>query len=522
MVRTRAQTHAGRDIHGDTSPRPKGSILTDITTPARKEPDCGRKGNKRKRQDDRQKSTSKRTKLRDSGQAPATDHERAIAEQQVGRKGRSEDEQGIVDCSPACLRSTDNKANPIASWVESNNWPESFFDRNMDRVLARKKSASSLRGRSRKRSQPGSASSVTPSDQKPREEKSARYRDVRYKEELKDNKSYMKDSDLGISDESKKLIKRLLHSEQKPPRDTSFSDTLFSRTCQSVVDRNETRINRDITPELVPSAEKLAHRGVHKLACLLESTNEGWSNSVPLTNPRPQPDYSVGFKREAFSSGQLEKMAPMIGNRIAGDQSKIMATYLIYFPFLSCEVKCGSTSLDEADRQNAHTATLAVRGVVELFLVVKREHEIDRKILAFSVSHDHRQVRLYGHYADFTGGEAKYYRHTIRTFDFTELDGKEKFTSYRFIKNVYEIWMPGHFSLICSAIDQLPAYPSLDVASLHESDLSRDLEGYNLSQSQSEIDPTNELENCQVDATPNTSFTVAGPAKKQRRRSAKG
>jgi hypothetical protein len=289
-----------------------------------------------------------------------------------------------------------------------------------------------------------------------------------------------------------------------------------------VVDRNEARINRDITPELVPSAEKLAHRGAQKLACLVESTNEGWSNSIPLTNPRPQPDYSVGFKRGAFSEGQLEKMAPMIGNRIAGDQSKIMATYLIYFPFLSCEVKCGSTSLEEADRQNAHTATLAVRGVVELFMVLKRELEIDRKILAFSVSHDHRQVRIYGHYADFKEGDAKYYRHTIRTFDFTELDGKEKFTSYRFVKNVYEIWMPQHFSMICSAIDQLPAYSNPDVASLQESTLSRDLQRYGVSQSQSqsEIESAHEPDDSQEHATPNTSFTGAGPAKKQRQRRA--
>jgi hypothetical protein len=427
-----------------------------------------------------------------------------------------------VNYSPTCVTSTDDKANPIASWVENNNWPESFFDHSMDRVLARKKSASSVRSRSRKRSQPGSASSVTPSDQKPREEKSARYRDVRYNEELQDNKSYMMDSEQGISDKSKKQIAILLNSEQEPPQDSSFSDTLFSRTCQSVVDRNEARINRDITPELVPSAEKLAHRGAQKLACLVESTNEGWSNSIPLTNPRPQPDYSVGFKRGAFSEGQLEKMAPMIGNRIAGDQSKIMATYLIYFPFLSCEVKCGSTSLEEADRQNAHTATLAVRGVVELFMVLKRELEIDRKILAFSVSHDHRQVRIYGHYADFKEGDAKYYRHTIRTFDFTELDGKEKFTSYRFVKNVYEIWMPQHFSMICSAIDQLPAYSNPDVASLQESTLSRDLQRYGVSQSQSqsEIESAHEPDDSQEHATPNTSFTGAGPAKKQRQRRA--
>ncbi|KAK9443250.1 hypothetical protein VB005_04320 [Metarhizium brunneum] len=320
----------------------------------------------------------------------------------------------------------------------------------MDCVLARKKSASSVGSRSRKRSQPGSASSVTPSDQKPREEKSARYRDVRYIEELQDQKSYMMDSEQGISDESKKQIVMLLNSDQEPPQDSSFSDTLFSRTCQSVVDRNEARINRDITPELVPSAEKLAHRGARKLGCLIE-------------------------------------------------------------------MKCGFTSLEEADRQNAHTATLAVRGVVELFMVLKREHEIDRKILAFSVSQDHRQVRLYGHYADFKEGDAKYYRHTIRTFDFTELDGKEKFTSYRFIKNIYEIWMPQHFSMLCSAIDQLPGYSNPDVTSLRESALSHHLETYSLSQSQSQSEIESAHES-QQDATPNTSFTGAGPVKKLRRR----
>ena len=44
-----------------------------------------------------------------------------------------------------------------------------------------------------------------------------------------------------------------------------------------------------------------------------------------------------------------------------------MATYYMYFPFLTCEVKCGAAALDVADRQNAHSMTLAVRGIVELF-----------------------------------------------------------------------------------------------------------------------------------------------------------
>ena len=53
-----------------------------------------------------------------------------------------------------------------------------------------------------------------------------------------------------------------------------------------------------------------------------------------------------------------------------------MATWQMYFPFLTCEVKCGNLALDITDRQNAHSMTLAVRGIVELFTLVKREKEL--------------------------------------------------------------------------------------------------------------------------------------------------
>ena len=42
-----------------------------------------------------------------------------------------------------------------------------------------------------------------------------------------------------------------------------------------------------------------------------------------------------------------------------------MATTWMYFPFLTCEVKCGAAALDVADRQNAHSMTVAVKGVIE-------------------------------------------------------------------------------------------------------------------------------------------------------------
>jgi hypothetical protein len=42
----------------------------------------------------------------------------------------------------------------------------------------------------------------------------------------------------------------------------------------------------------------------------------------------------------------------------------------------SCVHATGAAALDVADRQNAHSATLAVRGVVELFRLIKQEKEL--------------------------------------------------------------------------------------------------------------------------------------------------
>ena len=130
---------------------------------------------------------------------------------------------------------------------------------------------------------------------------------------------------------------------------------------------------------------------------MIESLSEGWNNSIPLTGTRPQPDYSVGFKHEAFTEDQLNKLSPFIGDWHFGDLS-FMATYLMYFPFLSCEVKCGAAALDTADRQNAYTMTLAARAIVELFRLVKRESELHREFLAlhFRLHNARRQGEVDG------------------------------------------------------------------------------------------------------------------------------
>lgn len=388
----------------------------------------------------------------------------------------------------------DSQNYPILYWTMAGHWPKRYSDqsdKNISHLLARQKSSGSLR---RKQStqmsiNPASAatgsvapSSTTPSDQKPREVKSAPYQDARYETLLATNGSFMGKPALAITQTSKASYLHLLDAKQTIPKDSLFCDKLVKETCEMIRNKNEARVIRDVSPFIVPSAEVLAARGVEPLKILAESVNEGWNNSLPLTGTRPQPDFSVGFKREAFTEEQLDKLAPFIGNFISGDQSYFMATYYMYFPFLTCEVKCGATALDIADRQNAHSMTLAVRATVELFRLVSREMELHQEILAFSISHDHRSVRIYGHYALINGKDTKYYRHLIHTFNFTALDGKERWTAYKFTKNVYDVWMPSHFKRLCSAIDQIPADLDFSVSQLSQAfGLSEDLQRHNVS-----------------------------------------
>jgi len=325
----------------------------------------------------------------------------------------------------------------------------------LQHLFARKRSSSSLR---RKNSE---SSLQTPSDQLPREVKSAQYRTVEYEIGLEKKGSYMCKYKDGCKQEH---LEGLLYSEQTIPQDSLFRDDLFDKTCEKIRNRNEAMVIRDIGSLIVPSAQTLATYGATHLNHLYECVNEGWNSVIPFHGTRPQPDYSVGFGRSAFTEEQLEKLEPFVGEIGSKALTYFMATTRMYFPFLTCEIKCGAAALDVADRQNAHSMTVAVRALVELFRSVKREKELDREILAFSISHDHRSVRIYGHYPVIEGDKTTFYRHPIREFSFTEQDGKEKWTAYKFTKNVYDTWMPIQHKRICSAIDNLPADINFDLS----------------------------------------------------------
>ena len=128
----------------------------------------------------------------------------------------------------------------------------------------------------------------------------------------------------------------------------------------------------------------------------------------------------------------------------------------MYFPFLTCEVKCGDIGLTIADRQNMHNASVSVKDLVELFKRIGWQGKLDRKVLAFSISHNYDAVQIYGHFASIDGNEARVYRHEIAKFFFDAAGGKDKWTAYKFTKNVYDVFVPLHLARIRAAVDQLP------------------------------------------------------------------
>ncbi|KAI9749591.1 MAG: Cation-independent mannose-6-phosphate receptor CI-MPR [Chaenotheca gracillima] len=240
---------------------------------------------------------------------------------------------------------------------------------------------------------------------------------------------------------------------------------------------NKARVIQDVGRLIVPSPETLTLYGAQNLKHLVETVGEEWYKSIPLfKSSRPKPDFSVGFRSSAFTDEQRVKLSPYVGGW--QDTSLIVAMDEMYFPFLTVEVTCGNDMLYAVDRQNAHSASIAVSAVVGLYRAVSREDELHGEILAFSVSHNHNFVNIYGHYALINGHETSFYRHLIHQFSVVARGGKKRWTAYKFTRNVYDTFAPLHLKRICAAVDRLPGSGGFKVTSQSEQSNAKVVEGF--------------------------------------------
>lgn len=81
--------------------------------------------------------------------------------------------------------------------------------------------------------------------------------------------------------------------------------------------------------------------------------------------------------------------------------------------------------------------------------------KLHRKILVFSISHDHTMVKIYGHYALTDKAKITFHRHLIHTFDLAGYDGRNRGTAYKFVRKLYKHFGPIHVKRIQDAISLL-------------------------------------------------------------------
>ena len=112
-----------------------------------------------------------------------------------------------------------------------------------------------------------------------------------------------------------------------------------------------------------------------------------------------------------------------------------------------------------------HVASVAANAIVQLYRAVSRLGELDRQILVFSISHDHTHVIIHGHYARIECEKITFYRHQIRSFDISDQNGKERWTTYHIVRKIYDYFAPIHLRRIRDAIEHLATGLSFELSS---------------------------------------------------------
>jgi hypothetical protein len=286
-----------------------------------------------------------------------------------------------------------------------------------------------------------------------------------------------------VKQSNENLCQTLLENEHPIPKQSLFDNDHFEATMNLIQDRNEAMINEIISELMFPNVQVMAIHDA-KYEPFIQSVDEGWNNCKKITQTRPQPDSAVGFKVSALSAKQLEKLQPWLGDLDA--KSHFRATYYMLFPFITREVKRGNIGLDIADRQNAHSHTVALRGLAALFRLFGREQELHGKILTYSISHDHRTVRLYGHQAIIVGQNTTCWREEIEAFDIRTRKGRNRWKCRQFYLNALDEGLK-LLEIIRTAIDDWIPDPALeplqrtDTPSVKSSALSHQFDDQSLS-----------------------------------------
>ncbi len=265
-----------------------------------------------------------------------------------------------------------------------------------------------------------------------------------------------------VSQDSQNTCKDL----QKMTYETIFPTIYSSAETLKVVElcrnRNEATVGRNVTSLFLPPIISLYLKdGENQFGHFTDEVNTQWYESWVLAGPRPKPDLAIGFLSSAFTIEENQKLT-----NYTSPDNLTRPTDELSFPFLMCEVKCGNEGLDYADRQNMHSCSLAVKALLKLeqkadqYREDKHFESLLGKILVYSISHDQKYARLYGHFAMVEGEKWTYYRHFIESFDIAH-KARDLLALHNFARNVLTVYAPELLKRLREAIGALPVSSTL-------------------------------------------------------------
>lgn len=265
------------------------------------------------------------------------------------------------------------------------------------------------------------------------------YNSANYQSELEILfRCYMNNANEGPDPRDVEFSKHLLqHRTQRPPNDSLFE---YENAYKTLRDRSETFLTHHFHYLLMPCADILLLRGQRNLEHVTDSIDESWSQADRLHKPTPQPDHSRCLSSSAFTEEERLKLCV----RQPGSLSYAVRTNL-YFPYLTCEIK-RKAYLHNADNQNMHSMSIAIRSLVQLAVAAEKPEKVHRRILGYSISHDLDSVKIYGHYPEVEEGIAKCYRHELAHFNvWTE---GNHWKCYSFVEALDSEFVPRHIALV--------------------------------------------------------------------------
>ena len=137
------------------------------------------------------------------------------------------------------------------------------------------------------------------------------------------------------SNSSLELCEVLLNSFFPPPSNSLFAGSSFLFALDKLRSENKPRVQRDISPLLIPCASLLyLYDRIQQFQHLSAKVQCEWTRVTPLAGPLPIPDYAVGFQDSVFKRDEILKLQMY--------STPYKATSFsdgLYFPFLICEVR---------------------------------------------------------------------------------------------------------------------------------------------------------------------------------------